>query len=277
MSKGMRKNEMMTKGAIDWFSFLYEKINVKHLKKEQNFPRRIIKFPSIEYANFVSFFGQLFAFNQASFIEEDFMNYANDYYSIEEMDKLFFKYPNSYQLMFFGIVLFHHFVEKNEIDRAMIVSDKLFKFFPYDLNMVMLKLQIADLYKNRNNDLKYKQAREEGLKMAKTLNIHIEFGVDKRFVSPEKTWQLLLTSLRKGDIDAAMECFLASSQSKFRPGFTAMKDRLNDLASGMGTIHKIKIDGNKAEYSLHREENGEIISYGVHFTNIFGEWKIDFF
>lgn len=268
---------LFNKGAIDWHEFLIEKINVLYLKKRLKFSKRTIKYPSVEYSSFISFFGNAFAFSEISFIDEDFMNYASEYKNIEAMDKLFSKYPTSYQMMFFGINLFYNYLSENDMDKAMTVADRLFAAYPGDLNMVMLQFQIADVYKEQNDEAKSKEATGKGLQMADALNMTMVLGADKRFSTPEKTWQLFITSLEKRDIDEAVTCFSPSSQAKYRKAFTQLNDKLDKMAEDMKEIRKINEDEGRMEYEIIREENGKKFSYGIYFTNVFGEWKIEQF
>ena len=55
--------------------------------------------------------------------------------------------------------------------------------------------------------------------------------IDPRLASPEMTWNLLIASLKAGDIDTAMLCLTPNMQSRFRPLFTGMtKEALREMA-----------------------------------------------
>lgn len=267
--------EVMMKWHNDWVSYLQERIKVVNLKKQTSFSQRKLRYPSIEYSYFAGFGGPALGFS--GFIDEDFMNYAQAYYSVEEFEKLYIKYPNSYQVMFFGTALFHKFLSDNKVNDALNVSEKLFKYYSLDPNIMMLHFELADIYKKQNENQKHKEAMDKALKMAKAMNIEMVFGGDPRFASPEKTWQLFVTSLKKKDIDAALECFAPTSKQKYREVFTALKDKLYEIASGMEPIRLIKKEEGRAEYDILRKENGKVFSYGVYFVDMVGEWKIEQF
>lgn len=272
-----RDMEIFGKWYVGWISFLQEKINVMYLKKQASFTHRSLKYPNIEYTYFFALGGQIPAFSQGNFVDEDFLNYGSEYLRIEELDKLYTKYPDSYQVMFFGIALFHQFLKDNMTDKALLVSEKLTTYYPYDLNILMLQSEAADIYKTQSNTQKYKEAIDKCLKTAKTMNIDIVLGSDSRFSMPEKTWQLFVESLKKGDINAAVECFSPTSQQKFREIFMQLKGKLNEIASDMGPIRMIKKEESRAEYDILRTENGKRYSYGLYFVNVLGEWKIEQF
>jgi len=100
-------------------------------------------------------------------------------------------------------------------------------------------------------------------------------GPDPRFASPEDTWGLHVESLKKGDVDTAVECFSPQSSEKYKEMFTAMKDKLPEIASDMRSIHLIKRNAKSAEFRISRTEKGQEITFHVNFVNIFGEWKIE--
>ena len=83
-----------------------------------------------------------------------------------------------------------------------------------------------------------------------------------------------MESLKKGDIDTAVECFSPYSREEYKEMFTALKDKLPEIASNMRSIHLIKRDTESAEFRISRTENGQEITFDVNFVNIFGEWKI---
>ena len=267
---------LFMKGTIDWYAFLVDKIDVLYLQKSRHFPPRTMKYPSIEYSIFLSFFAEAMAFSTLSFIDEDFMNDAPDYYSLEAMNELMAKYPTSYQMMFFGISLFQKFLEENEIDKAVVVADKVSAVYPHDYPAVMLQFQVADIYKQENKS-KSKAATKKGLKMAKALNIDMVLGTDERFSGPEKTWRVFKTALGNKDIDEAVSCFSPSSQDRYRELFTAMKDNLDKMAADMKPIDKVQEEEDRAKFRIHRTQNGHEITYYIYFVNILGEWKIDRF
>lgn len=269
--------ELLGNWYLDWISFLAEKINVLKLKQQESFSHRTLKYPNIAYGFFMSFMGPSLGFSPGNFVDEDFLNYGEEYVNIEVFDRLYTKYPESYQMLFFGTTLFRQFLKENKMDNARLISERLIKFYPDDLNTIILNFELADIYKKQNAENKYKATLEDALKRAKSFNIDIILGPDSKFSSPEKTWQLFVESLQKSDIDTAIECISPSSKHKYRMVFSTLKDRLNEIASNMNKIGKIKEDAEMAKYRIRKMENGKEITYYIYFVNILGEWKIEQF
>jgi HEAT repeat protein len=274
-NKKHQDEEIFGKWFSDWVSFLQERINVMQMKKQQTFSHRTLKYPNVEYSYFFALGGLPLP---AMFIDdEDVLNSGREYYNVEALDKLYAKCPDSYQVMLFGIGLFRQFLKDNMVDKAIMVSEKLLKYYPYDLNMLMLQFEVADAYKAQNSSQKYKEAIDRGLKVATSMRIEMVLGSDPRFSSPEKTWKLFVESLKKRDLNTAVECFSPTSQGKYREIFTLLKEKVDEIASDMGKITMVKKEDDRAEYEILRTQKGQQISYGIYFVNVLGEWKIEQF
>ncbi|MEP7156719.1 MAG: hypothetical protein ABI905_13150 [Betaproteobacteria bacterium] len=66
---------------------------------------------------------------------------------------------------------------------------------------------------------------------SKKRKISLRQETDPRLAHPEKTWNLLIASLKTGDLDTAMTCLTPNMQSRFRPVFAKMtKDALREMA-----------------------------------------------
>ena len=97
---------------------------------------------------------------------------------------------------------------------------------------------------------------------------------DKRFFSPEKTWETYRQALMAGDLDLALECHIPGDH-KYGKIFKALgKDKLKKMAEQMNPIGKITLDPMRAKYRITRNEKGNEISYYIYFSNMNGEWKI---
>jgi HEAT repeat protein len=274
-NKKYQDEEIFGKWFIDWVSFLQERISVIQMKKQQTFSHRILKYPNVEYSYFFAFGG--LALPVMFIDDEDVLNSGREYYSIEALDKLYAKCPDSYQVMLFGIALFRQFLKDNMVDKAIMLSEKLIKYYPYDLNMLMLQFEVADIYKAQNSSQKYKETIDRALRVAKSMSIEMVLGSDPRFSSPEKTWKLFVESLKKRDLNTVVECFSPMSQQKYREMFTLLKEKLDEIASDMGKITMVKKEDDRAEYEILRTQKGQQISYGIYFVNVLGEWKIEQF
>ena len=97
---------------------------------------------------------------------------------------------------------------------------------------------------------------------------------DKRFSSPEKTWETYRQALIAGDLDLALECHVPSN-NKYEQIFKLMgKDKMKKIAEKMNPIGKITLNDKRAKYRIKRNEKGNEITYYIYFSNINGEWKI---
>ena len=97
---------------------------------------------------------------------------------------------------------------------------------------------------------------------------------DKRFASPETTWQTFKQALIDGDLNLAIECHVPGD-TKYREIYTALgKEKMKELAQKMRPIEQITADQQTAKYRIRREQQGKDITYYIYFSNINGEWKI---
>jgi HEAT repeat protein len=275
-NKDKRDSEMdiLSNWYFDWIGFLSEKIKIQKLKQQKSFTHRTLKYPNYSYGFFTSF-GASFPGFLPAFEQDDFFISGEEQASKELFDKVFARYPERYRTLLIGIGLFNEFVKQKRYDDAEYVATKLIHLYPDDLNTVMLRFGLADLYKMQSNDSKYRVQIANGKESAKSLNIEIILGPDERFATPEKTWQLFVELLKKGDLDKAVECFAPTSLQKYKEVLTALKNNLPKIAADMGKIRKIKEpqDG-RAEYDILKNENGKVYSFAIYFVDIYGEWKI---
>ncbi len=272
-----REMEIIGNWYLDWIAFLGEKISVRRLKRQKSFSRRTLKHPNFGYGLFMSF-GYPSAGTLSSFDDDPYRVNGEGQVTKEIFDKVYARYPERYKMILFGATLFYEFIKENRYDDAEYIAGELMRFYPDDLNTIMLRFDLAELYKSQSNDKKYQETIAAGKRAAKSLNIEIILGPDERFATPEKTWQLFVESLKKGDVDKAIECFSPTSQQKYRQIFTSLKAQLPQIASAMGNIRRMKEnhDG-RAEYDILKKENGKEYSYGIYFVDVYGEWKIENF
>lgn len=264
----------ITDWSVKYTNFLIERIEVLKLKERESFSRMTLKYPNVGYG-FLMSFG--FPVSAGGFFDEDLADYGGEFNSSEVFDKLYAKYPESYNMLFLGITVFHQFLKDGAVNDAELLFERLKKSYPHEIHVVMLQLDLAYHYKEKNNARQYEEALDEGLKMAKALNIELVLGPDSKYSSPEKTWNIFLESLEAGDIEAAVECFAPTSQTKYKEIFTVMKDHLNEMATDMGKISRVEEYEGRAEYEIIRTEHGQAYSYPLYFVDMLGEWKIDQF
>ena len=98
---------------------------------------------------------------------------------------------------------------------------------------------------------------------------------NKRFATPEATWDFYRSSLSRGDIQSAISCHIPFD-TKYSGLFNELgPKKVKQIGHEMGSIEKIISDSSKAKYRLKRQENGMDITYYVYFVQINGEWKIE--
>jgi hypothetical protein len=114
-------------------------------------------------------------------------------------------------------------------------------------------------------------------KTGKKRGIELIVGPDKRFSSPEKTWETYRNALIEGNLDLAAECYVPGRIGHRRAFEHLGREKMKEIGRSMGDIHKVKSGETMAEYMIIRKEQGGEISYGIYFHNIDGEWKMEEF
>jgi hypothetical protein len=94
--------------------------------------------------------------------------------------------------------------------------------------------------------------------------------------SPESAWAYHRQALMKGDIEAALACFMPNAAGKYRAFYEALgKNELREIATAMGPIERISQDKWSAKYRIRRRQMGQDITYYLYFVNFFDNWRID--
>ncbi len=146
--------------------------------------------------------------------------------------------------------------------------------FPESYYSLQLRYLFYKFYKESGQTQKAEKFLKELEKIASKRGMELIIGPDKRFSSPEKTWETYKNSLIAGDIDLTMECYVPG-EWKERKIFTLLgPEKMKEIGRSMSHIHKVKSSETMAEYMIIRKEKGKEISYGIHFHNVDGEWKM---
>jgi tetratricopeptide (TPR) repeat protein len=149
--------------------------------------------------------------------------------------------------------------------------------YPESYYSLSLRYLFYKFYKENEQIRKAERMVRELESIAKKRGIEIMIGPDKRFSSPEKTWETYRNAMKAGDIDAVMECYVLG-MSKERQIFTLLgKEKMKEIAKDLRDIEKISAGDKEAEYQILRKQNGKVYSYGIYFHNIDGEWKMSEF
>ena len=149
--------------------------------------------------------------------------------------------------------------------------------YPESYYSLSLRYLFYKFYKENEQTKKARRMARELESIAKKRGMEIIIGPDKRFSSPEKTWETYQNAMKAGDIDTVMECYVQGTW-KEREIFTLLgKEKMKEIGKDLRDIEKISAGDKEAEYHILRKEKGKEYSFGIHFHNIDGEWKMSEF
>ncbi len=152
------------------------------------------------------------------------------------------------------------------------------KKYPDDLLTLYVRLNLKDFYQESGERVKEKKMVQTINEFTSQKNIQVRLEPDKRYATPEKTWEAFRKALMEGNIEAALDCISTGSKKRYRKVFEQLgKAGLKKIAKDMEPIHKISENEEVAEYIILRIEKGKEFAYNIYFTNEFEEWKIDVF
>jgi hypothetical protein len=146
--------------------------------------------------------------------------------------------------------------------------------YPESYYSLQLRYLFYKFFKENGQTNKAERLAKEFDKIAAKKGMELIIGPDKRFSSPEKTWETFRNALIAGDIDLTMECYVPG-EWKERKIFTLFgREKMKEIGRSMGNIHKVKTGETTAEYMIIKKKDGKEISYAIRFQNIDGEWKM---
>jgi hypothetical protein len=146
--------------------------------------------------------------------------------------------------------------------------------YPESYYSLQLRYLFYKFHKESGQPKKAEKLLKELEKIANKRGMELIIGPDKRFSSPEKTWETYRNALIAGDVNLAMECYLPG-RWQHRKVFTLLgKEKMREIGKRTGRIQRISAGEKEAEYEIIRKENGKEYSYGIYFHNIDGEWKM---
>jgi hypothetical protein len=149
--------------------------------------------------------------------------------------------------------------------------------YPESYYSLQLRYLFYNFYKESGQTQKAEKLKKDLEKIGRKRGMELIIGPDKRFSSPEKTWETYVNALAAGDIDLAMECYVSGRRGHGKIFGVLGRDKIKEIAKSMGNIHKVKAGETMAEYMIIRKENGKEFSYDLRFHNIDGEWKMEEF
>jgi hypothetical protein len=97
----------------------------------------------------------------------------------------------------------------------------------------------------------------------------------------QSKWNGMKSRLLSQDIEGALSYFALASRDHYNEIFTLLRDRLPEMATGMGSIELVYAKENVAKYRIWKDTSieGQMqrITYYIHFVKEGGFWYIDDF
>ncbi|MEW6331585.1 MAG: hypothetical protein AB1560_09000, partial [Pseudomonadota bacterium] len=109
-------------------------------------------------------------------------------------------------------------------------------------------------------------------------NIRYDLEPDKRFASPEKTWELFIYSLKSGDVETALSCFTPGMRAKMSPLLMQLSpEELKKMADSFIAFNAADKEPSSdyIEYAIVRKSEGRNFAGFANFVKQLGEWKIN--
>jgi tetratricopeptide (TPR) repeat protein len=149
--------------------------------------------------------------------------------------------------------------------------------YPEGYYSLSLRYLFYKFYKESEQTGKAETLLKDLEEIGKKRGIELIVGPDKRFSSPEKTWETYRNALIEGNLDLATECYVPGRTGHRKTFEHLGLEKMKEIGRSMGDIRKVKSGETMAEYMIIRNEQGIDISYGIYFHNIDGEWKMQEF
>jgi hypothetical protein len=146
--------------------------------------------------------------------------------------------------------------------------------YPESYYSLQLRYLFYKFYRESGQTKKAEKLAKDLETIGRKRGAELIIGPDKRFSSPEKTWETLRNGLIEGNIDVVTECYVPG-EWKNRKAFTFLgKEKMKEIGEKMGNIGKIIASEQEAKYRIRRMEEGKEITYYIYFHNFDGEWKM---
>ena len=146
--------------------------------------------------------------------------------------------------------------------------------YPDSYYSIFLRYYFYKFYKENGMPEKGKGLLKEIQNIAEKRGMVIITGPDKRFSSPEKTWEVYRNALSEGDVDTVMECYVSGIYKERRIFNFLTKDQLKQMAEDMGNIERITGNEHRAEYRIMQKYKDKEVAFHINFANIDGEWRM---
>jgi len=138
------------------------------------------------------------------------------------------------------------------------------KKYPESYCSLTLRFLLARYYQSNGDEEKAKAYGAELKKIALKKKIELRIESEKKFATPESTWESLRQAMVAGDIEAALLCHIPGDP-KYRELYNKLgKEIVKKIGEDMKPIEKIRADGQTAEYRArrkHKDIDKEIMYY----------------
>ncbi len=146
--------------------------------------------------------------------------------------------------------------------------------YPESYYSLSLRYLFYKFYKENGETKRAERFEKELKRIADKRGMKIIIGPDRRFSSPEKTWETYRSAIKAGDIDTMMECYVPGTWQEREISAHLGTEKMREIGEKMGNIGKIIAGETEAKYRIRRMENDKEITYYIHFHNVDGEWKM---
>lgn len=93
--------------------------------------------------------------------------------------------------------------------------------------------------------------------------------------NPEAVWTTFKSCLTTNNIKGAVSCFSITSKDDYQRQFSSLStNELQTFAKGLGSIKKVTVESDTAQYYFTNAVAGQIITFPVEFGKENGVWKI---
>jgi hypothetical protein len=93
--------------------------------------------------------------------------------------------------------------------------------------------------------------------------------------SPEAVWNTFKSCLTTNNIKGAVSCFSITSREDYQQQFSSLSTNdLQTFVKGLGSIKKVTVESDSAQYYFTNAVAGQIITFPVEFGKENGVWKI---
>lgn len=149
--------------------------------------------------------------------------------------------------------------------------------YPDSYFSLSLRNLLVRYYKQNEDEVKANQYMQELTDIARSRHMELITEPDKRFLTPENTWETFKEAFKAGDNATALSCHIPGDEKSREIYKDLGKETMKKIVLEMRDIEKITMNNEMAKYRIKRLIEGTDITFYIYFVNINGEWKIQQF